>query len=164
MASTQPSSNPTESFEDLAKELFTASLAPSTRASYNIMTDTFEKFCLKYYDKLIIYPSNEKILSCFIAYLFSNDMKPATIYSHVSAISFKHKSMNFADPADSFVIKKILKGVKNLRNSNDTCLPITEEILVKIIGALDCVVSSYFHRTMLKAMFAIAFYAFFADR
>ena len=96
----------------------------------------------------------------FIAHLFTQNYQPSTIASYISAISFVHKLNDLADPTESFLIKKILKGAQNLRKSCDTRLPITKDILSKIVNALSFVIPEHFNRTLLKAMMTLAFYCF----
>ena len=100
------------------------------------------------------------MVSQFIAHLFVQNLSPATIASYISAISFMHKANNFNDPTNSFIIQKILKGVQNLRGHADSRLPITGQILQKLVVALPKVNTHVFQHTMLKSMFCLAFYAF----
>ena len=82
------------------------------------------------------------MLSQFIAYLFIRNYSPSSIASYISAISFVHKSNSLTDPINSFLIKKILKGEQNLKGKTDTRLPITKDILIKLMTALPFVIAS----------------------
>jgi len=65
------------------------------------------------------------------------------------------------DPTDSFIVKKSLKGVKNIKGKAVDCrLPITGDILAKFVQPLPPVIGNSFHQSMLKAMFLLVFYAF----
>ncbi|XP_022302388.2 uncharacterized protein LOC144627038, partial [Crassostrea virginica] len=96
----------------------------------------------------------------FIGFLFTSDYSPSSIASHISAISYVHKVMNIDDPTQAFVTKKILKGCQCLGSTKDTRLPITPEILRKIIHALNHTVPVFFQRCLLRSLFLLAFHAF----
>ena len=51
----------------------------------------------------------------------------------------------WADPTDAFVIRKIIKGAHSLNSSCDTILPVTKEILSKLMLAIPSVIDSYFN-------------------
>ena len=68
--------------------------------------------------------------------------------------------MYIDDPTQAFVTKKILKGCQCLGSTKDTRLPITPEILLKIIHALNHTVPVFFHRCLLRSLFLLAFHAF----
>ena len=68
--------------------------------------------------------------------------------------------MNIDDPTQAFVTKKILKGCQCLGSTKDTRLPITPEILRKIIHALNHTVPVFFQRCLLRSLFLLAFHAF----
>jgi hypothetical protein len=95
----------------------------------------------------------------FIGALFDKSYSPSTITSDVSAISYIHKILGIFDPTSAFVVKKLLKGCNNLRKSNDTRLPITKQILEKIIDGIDKCIDNNFTKTLLKAVFLLAFNA-----
>ena len=124
------------------------------------MLSNFQTFCRNKLQIESHIPSTQTVVAQFIAYLFSEKYSPSTIYSHVSAISFQHKSGNFSDPTDSFVIKKILKGVHKLGSKPDVRLPITSEILAKLVQSLPVIFSSHYTRALLKAMFLLTYHAF----
>ena len=106
------------------------------------------------------FPSSHILLSPFIANVFLRNDSPSTIPTHISALSFVHKSNSWPDPTDMFVIYKILKGVQNLKGKNDPRLPITKATLIKLIDSLPCVIVNVDNQLALKAMFLLAFYAF----
>lgn len=79
---------------DEAKHLLCSALTPSTKASYQ-----------KTWQKLIEFLGHQKIslplqlahVANFIGHLFSKGLKPATIASHISALSYVHKMFNIQD-------------------------------------------------------------------
>ena len=124
------------------------------------MITNFEQFGVKVLNSKLEYPISVCILSQYIAYLFSNKLSPATIATNLSAISFKHKALQLPDPSDSFIIRKVMKGVQNSKGQLDTRLPITFQILKKLIDSLPYVIANHRERAMLKAMLLLAFAAF----
>ncbi|CAG2213337.1 unnamed protein product [Mytilus edulis] len=151
-------------FKSVVAKLFTASLSDATHKSYSRMINSYLQFCETYYAECRPFPSSHILLSHFIANLFLRNYSPSTIATHISALSFVHKSNSWPDPTDMFVIHKILKGVQNLKGKNDPRLPITKDILIKLIDSLPCVIVNVDNQLALKAMFLLAFYAFFTSR
>ncbi|XP_071179458.1 uncharacterized protein [Mytilus edulis] len=147
-------------FKSVVAKLFTSSLSDATHKSYSRMINSYLQFCETYYAECRPFPSSHILLSHFIANLFLRNYSPSTIATHISALSFVHKSNSWPDPTDMFVIHKILKGVQNLKGKNDPRLPITKDILIKLIDSLPCVIVNVDNQLALKAMFLLAFYAF----
>lgn len=96
----------------------------------------------------------------FIGFLFDRSYSPSTILSNISAISFVHKILDFADPTTSFIVNKLIKGCQKLGKSKDTQRPITLEILQKLVLAMENCIPALSHRVLLKAVFLLAFNAF----
>lgn len=100
-------------------------------------------------------------LANFIGQQYSTGLRPSTILSHVSAISYVHKILNIDDPTATFIIRKILKGCEKLAPSVDSRLPITKSILERMVVAIPSVIKLHFHQILLKAIFLVAFNGFF---
>ena len=98
----------------------------------------------------------------FICYLFGRAYSPSTIVSHtcISAISYIHKIMDIQDPTTSFLIGKLLKGCNNLQPNRDCRLPITKDILIKIVNSLNLCIPEHANRILLKAIFLLSFVVF----
>ena len=124
------------------------------------MIQCYTQFCQTYFKDCPPFPSSLIMLSQFIAYLSIRNYSPSSIASYISAISFVHKSNNLTDPTNSFLIKKILKGAHNLKGRKDVRLPITKDILIKLMNALPFVIQNVDNQLLLISMFALAFYAF----
>ena len=67
--------------------------------------------------------------------------------------------MSAHDFSNHFIIKKLLAGVQRSRKAPDVRLPITYDILIKLIDTLDHVLPSHYQCTMFRAMFLLAFSA-----
>ena len=138
-----------------ARTLLRSSLSRSARKSYKHSWNLIFIF-----DKSITRLPLSVIQICnFIGALFDKSYSPSTITSDVSAISYIHKILGIFDPTSAFVVKKLLKGCNNLRKSHDTRLPITKQILEKIIYGIDKCIDNNFTKTLLKAVFLLAFNA-----
>ncbi|XP_033730962.1 uncharacterized protein LOC117320480 [Pecten maximus] len=64
------------------------------------------------------------------------------------------------DMTHSFLIRKMLKGCHNMAGKSDSRLPITKDILYKIINALEATVDDPLVRILLRTIFLLAFSAF----
>ena len=60
------------------------------------------------------------VLAGIIAGLFSQNYAPATLMTHMPALSYVHKLADMADPTQLFVIKKLLAGAQKLAAKPDT--------------------------------------------
>lgn len=113
-----------------SQQLLQASLSPSAKQLYLRSWTLLHKFCVSN-NIPFSFPFSVIIICNFVGDLFTQGLGPATITSHVSAISYVHKLYNVFDPTHSFIVRKILKGSHNLSKSVDTRLPITKSILIK---------------------------------
>ncbi|CAG2249858.1 unnamed protein product [Mytilus edulis] len=143
---------------DEAKHLINSALTPSTKASYQ---KTWQKLIEFLGHQQISLPLQLAQVANFIGNLFTKGLKPATIASHISALSYVHKMLNIQDPTALFIIRKALKGCENLTPSADARLPITKAILDKMIINLPSVVRLHVHQLLLKTIFLVAFNGFF---
>lgn len=142
-------------------KLVSASLSKSSQAAYKRHWARLDSFIDNYFKdhEWPHGPVTNQIMAAFIAYLYKCNYSPATILSNVSAISYIHKIQGWNDPADSFIIKKILVGAKNLSGTVDTRLPVTLDMLTKLCRSVKHVVKSQYMSCALQAMFSLAFFA-----
>lgn len=68
---------------------------------------------------------SEHILLC-IAYHSSKGSVASTVSSYISGISYVHKLRQLRDPADLFIVKKSLEGLRRLKRTKDLRAPISE--------------------------------------
>ena len=78
----------------------------------------------------------------------------------MSAISFQCKMNGYSDVTQFFVIGKMLTGLSRLDKRKDIRMPITVDILFKIIQQLSVVCLSKFEALLFTAMYTIAFFGF----
>ena len=97
----------------------------------------------------------------YIAFLSCIGFSPSSAKCHVSGLNFYSKLQNFDDFANSFVVRKMLEGMKRTKSrGTDTRLPITYELLSKIVGILPNICSSSYESKLFAAAFSIAFFGF----
>ena len=87
-------------------------------------------------------------------------MAPKTIYTYLSALSYIHKIQNLPDPSSAFLISKLVAGACRLKPLKDFRLPITVQILNKLVACLPYVTVSAYDRTLFSAMFLFTFNTF----
>ena len=110
--------------------------------------------------KLSSWPLQPVVLALFVAYLQNKSFSYNTIATYVSAIAYFHKLQGYSDPADTFLVRKTLAGLRKLQPAVDTRLPITLDILRQLIGYLYDLGLGFFQTKLYKAMFLLAFFAF----
>ncbi len=116
-----------------------------------------EQFCLP-----IALPVPPIALALYISFLHKKGYALSTIQSHMSVISHIHTSKchSLPEPNISFLVQKSIQGVWNNNTSSDLRLPISSEMLQQLSQSLQLTCSSPFKRTLFRAMFLLAFYAF----
>ncbi|XP_052769877.1 uncharacterized protein LOC128209737 isoform X2 [Mya arenaria] len=140
--------------------LLESSLAPSTKSSYQNALKHYHVFHHTFYAQTPLLPVSAERLAQFIAVCNSRGLQASTITSYISAISYVHKLHNMAVPADSFLIKKLLHSLRRNKCS-DIRQPFSLAQLSALLTALKHVVSDHFTRTLLRAMFLLAFFGLF---
>ena len=89
-------------------------------------------------------PTSVVLLLNFLTSLYQLGYQPSTIASNVSAIAFIHNILGHPDPTSAILV---LNG-----SAADMRLPITTNILHKIISAKPTVVMLSSHRSLLRAI------------
>ena len=137
-----------------------ASISANTRAVYLPALKNFKDFRIltKLPDKWPV-PSNHILL--FIAYHSGKGSAASTVSSYISGISYVHKLRQWTDPAELFIVRKALEGLRRLNRTKDHRAPISEELLVKICGALNQVCYSEYETFLFRSVFTLAFYGLF---
>ena len=78
----------------------------------------------------------------------------------MSALAYVHKLGGMPDPAQHFIIKKLLGGNHKLSDKPDTRLLICPAVLCEIVDSTLCIVSSVYLCHLLQSMLLLAFHAF----
>jgi integrase len=130
-------------------------------AAYKSAFQSYKIFIAQVYgpNTTLIPPSLEHLAS-FIAHCYQINLAASTTRTVISALSFVFQLGSCTDLTQHFVIKKMLQGFQKAKPSCDPRLPITPEILQKLIQALPYTADSYFSQTLLRAMFILAYCTF----
>lgn len=132
------------------------SLAPSTRVAYIRSLKDLSVFSLNVYNKKLVFPLNIRVSLQFVAYLHSKKYKTSSIITKISAVGYFHKLFEFKPPLAYFAVQSALKGLVKVERSLDTRLPITSDLLLKIVCIWRILVTSDYDFILLKAMACLA--------
>ena len=106
-----------------------------------------------------VLPISVSNMAQFIAFLFQRSYKSSSISSIVAGLGYFHNIMSLPNPASHILIKKLLKGSKNLNDSPDIRLPVTVAILHDLVRVSARLSSSSYDKHLYSAMFTTAFHA-----
>lgn len=141
------------------QELINLSLAQSSWKSYNTAIDSFENFRRKFHLPSI-WPAPIDHITHFIAFLSYRGLAASTVSSYISGLSHRHKMNDYIDSTKSFIVSKMIEGIKRKKPQKpDIRCPISIELLKKIILSLRYVCSSQYEAGMFSAAFSLAFFA-----
>lgn len=140
--------------------LIDASLSTNTKQLYKRALDSFQIFRDEYGLQNSWPPTVAQLIN-FIAYLSSKNCAYATANVYLSGISFYLKIQGLPDYTQSFIIRKLLCGLRRSRPVKDVRAPITLQILFQLPLALSHVASSTYEALLFSAAFVIAFFGFF---
>ena len=142
-----------------ADRLLTASIAPKTKLAYGSGLKAFNDF-RDSYNKAHTWPPNTQDIVDFLACLSLKGSAPSTARSYLSAIGYHCKMLQVADSTQTFVVKKVLLGMSRLGSQKDKRLPITKELLHRIIMVLSTVCFNQYEASLFQAAFTLAFFGF----
>ena len=95
----------------------------------------------------------------FISHLYQLGLTAQTITTKLSAISYYFKLLGRPDVTTHFLVQKALVGVRKLASSGDSRLPVTSEMLTKLLNKASWATKSPYQTKLLRAMMALAFHA-----
>ena len=93
----------------------------------------------------------------FIVFLSLGQLAPSTI-AYVFSVHHHLRIRNLPTFGDNFLLKLVLKGVSNSNQQSDVCLPISLDILQKMMLALPMVVSSLYEISLCAAVLSGGFF------
>ena len=99
-------------------------MAPSTHRAYQQGISAFDEFCNKFNIANTL-PIDERVIQHFVAYLSLQGKAFSTAKTYLAGLSSKHKLNGFPDPTDSFLVKKVMKGLSRSKKSKDSRYPVT---------------------------------------
>ncbi|CAG2199596.1 unnamed protein product [Mytilus edulis] len=122
--------------------LINNSVAPSTAKLYTRALNFFNSF-RKDIGLANVWPVSLHDIVAFIAYMYKSGFAHSTINSYTSGLSFYNKLNDYEDYTQKFIVRKMIDGVKRTRSPQmDTRLPISRELLGRILSILSCICSS----------------------
>lgn len=143
-----------------ASELLLGSLSSSSRKLYKKALEKFHIFQVGKLRVNQVFPAHSSSVMLYIAHMINQGYAVSTIASNLSAISFFHRLLSKEDPTSNFIIRKIMSGAAKIHKISDTRLPITIEILKKLIDTVHYFTESIFATLLFKSMFSLMFHAF----
>lgn len=136
-----------------------ASVAANTKDVYRNGLNCFEQFRTKY-GLQSIWPPLLSHVTIFIAFLSLSNKSHNTVASYLSAINFRCKASQHAGFADNFLVSKMLEGMRRGHKSKDTRLPISADLLSRIIKMLPSICCSEFEAALFSSAFSLSFHGF----
>jgi len=142
-----------------ASYLLNASLAAGTWTTYRRGVEKFIYFRNEVELKQE-WPASEEHILLFISYLSINNFAPSTINTHIASLAFVHNVNKWPNPTEGFLVKKLKEGCRRTNARSDGRLPITPQMLRKLIHILPLICKSGFEVQLFRAAFLLAFFAF----
>ena len=96
----------------------------------------------------------------FIAYLSCNGYTYSTARAYIASISFHSKIQNCPDVTKTFLVGKLLEGMRRIKNCRDTRLPITLPLLTRIVQVLPVICFDTYEFKLFRAAYVLAFFGF----
>jgi hypothetical protein len=143
--------------------LVDASMASNTKDIYKVGLDSFQAFRVEY-NLDLIWPPPPSHIVLFVAYLSLKGKAHSTARCYVAAIGFRCKILQSnsvsQDFSQNFIVSKILEVMKRTKSLKDSRLPITLELLTKIIDKLSSICFSSYEALLFATTFTFAFHGF----
>lgn len=135
------------------------SMAEKTWKTYKTAIESFRSFRI-FYNLPYIWPAPLYDILYYIAHLSSSGLSASTVSTYISGLSHTHKLHALTDNTKSFLVSKMIEGLKRLKNpKTDARLPISLDLLKRLIHALPFVCSSTYESTMFGSAFSLCFFA-----
>jgi hypothetical protein len=104
-------------------------------------------------------PITAELYLFFIAHCYVRKLAASTITTYILALSYVHKIHSLPDFSSNFLVKKCLHGYSNSLKTPDKRLPITNDMLEKLVVSVEKTCTGLFIRILVRAMFLLAFHA-----
>ncbi|XP_063397183.1 uncharacterized protein LOC134681477 [Mytilus trossulus] len=150
---------PLDVLETGLNHLLTSSMAQKTWKTYNTAIESFKNF-RSAYNLHDIWPAPLSDLIFYIAFLSFKGLSASTVLTHMSGISYQHKIQDLTDSTKSFLVGKTLEGLKRSNPKKpDLRVPISIDLLRKLIRSLQHVCFSLYESAMFASAFSLSFFA-----
>lgn len=134
-------------------------MAQKTWKTYNTAVESFKNF-RSAYNLHDIWPAPLSDLIFYIAFLSFKGLSASTVLTYMSGISYQHKIQDLTDSTKSFLVGKTLEGLKRSNPKKpDLRVPISIDLLRKLIRSLQHVCFSSYESVMFASAFSLSFFA-----
>ena len=152
--------------EDTTREinrLTEAAFAPATHQAYNQGIKSFHDFCSQRgLDSR--WPINEATMAHFVADMSLAGKSASTVKTYLAGLSASHKLQGFADPTNTFLISKLLKGLAKETRARDSRFPITMPRLIQLVDCLQTICKNPYETFLFKAVYVMAYFGCFGPQ
>ena len=135
-----------------------AHLSVRSQPAYQRAWDTFRKFCADYSVDCNNPSPTDFVL--FLSFLKISQYSPASISTMASQIGYVFHLKGLSNPCSHLFVKKALSGLQKLNPQINSRLPITIDILRKLIISLDFLFTNDYKVRLFRAMFSLSFFGF----
>ena len=143
----------------MVNNLLNSAYSPSTLLRYHRGIRRFTKFCVSTGLQINL-PVDSHLVSLYIAHLSLQNLKASTIRTLLSPIGWYHKINSLPDPTQSFMVLRLLEGVKRSSTlPSNRVSPISLPVLHEVLYALPKVLSSPHDIAAYSALFLLSYYA-----
>ena len=133
-------------------------MVDSTWKTYKTAFESFQSF-RKLYNLQDTWPAPLCDLLFYIAYMSHTGLSVSTITTYISGISTMHKLNGQTDNTKSFLVTNILEGSKRKSSPKaDLRLPVSMNLLKRLIQTLPFVCTSVYESTMFASAFSLYFF------
>lgn len=146
-----------EAFEGHVNRLIDASLSSNTKIAYDKAINVFHDFRLQYCLPPLWPPPVDHIVN-FLAFLASKDLAYSTAKVYLSALSHNLQMLGLDNPLKTFIVQKMLAGLRKTKPVKDIRSPITYQLLLKILQVLPTVTKSRYEHLLFGSAFSVAFF------
>ena len=128
----------------------------NTHSVYDRAWDIFMAH-LQLYDKSLFALKEFDVME-FVAFLSMANLVPATILSYILGVKYHLRIRFLNDFSNNFLLKFVAKGIVSQQHQPDVRLPITMDILVKMLIALPLVPINPHEVCMYRVVLVAGFY------
>lgn len=134
--------------------------AHSTQASYSQGMKCYDDF-VSYFELEKIWPPTLDYIVQFICFMSVRNLAQKTAKLYVAGISYHLKLGNHLDLTQNFLVRKLLEGYRRKASTHDSRMPITLDLLEKLLLILPLVCYNDYEVKLFSAAYSMAFFGFF---
>jgi hypothetical protein len=107
-----------------------------------------------------VWPAPLNDVMYYIAYLSYTGLSASTILTYISGLSYTHKLHSLEDNTKSFLVGKLLAGLRRKKpQKSDIRLPISIRLLKRLIQSLPSICFSAYESMLFASAFRLSFFA-----